>query len=172
MSSGKPTHFHLGSIGFLQVCATTAYVLLFAAGLVVDWGKWRQPPLPMPITVLTVFGVSAIVMVARLIYSRRHGLWANNRLTNEHVSIWSEAFIPERTAAVSLVIFGVMGIPPIRDLYQQDEVTEVLNALLVTGGLLAALITSPQHLPRLVKTVEMHRQALVNAWPANRSPHL
>lgn len=148
----------------MQLVAAAAYLLLAVMGLAQDVMHSGQDPLPMPVTVLAVFAISALVMASRFGYAVRNGLWKADRATNEHVSIWAEAFIPERTTVVSLLIFGVMTIGPLRDLYEQDEVTDVLNALLVTGGLIAALITSPQHLPKLVKVVAEDRKESETPW--------
>lgn len=156
----------------LQMFATVAYFVLFAVGIAMDIEFKDGEPLPMPVTIVVVFGISALVMGGRLGYAVSNGLWATNKVTNKSVSIFSEAFLPERTTVVSLLIFVVISFGPLNDLYQPDEVTDVLNALIVTGGLIAALVTSPQHLPRLVDTVKANRQSLVNAWPASRPPNL
>lgn len=175
MSAGNPAntgYIRRFGVPALQSIATVAYLALFGMGLAMDLAFPDRDPLDMPVTILVVFAISALVMALRLRYAVRSGLWATNQVTNKNVSIFSEAFIPERTTVISLLIFFVMSFGPLDDWYEPDEVTDVLNALIVTGGLIAALITSPQHLPKLVSLVAAERSTVENRYPRNRSPFM
>ncbi|AZT99954.1 hypothetical protein CXR29_03890 [Brevibacterium linens] len=101
------------------------------------------------IATFVILLASAIVMIWRAIYAWKSGLWGR------HISWSVEALKPERTAIVTMgimVVIAAVGV--IGDLNPPagDKSVDVLVALFLTGGLFAALITSPHSLIELAES--------------------
>ncbi|WP_193072813.1 hypothetical protein [Brevibacterium sp. FME37] len=127
----------------LQLLSCTAYAA-FAAGFF-----WVVDHPAEQLATFVILVVSAAVMIWRAAYARQHGLWARSLS-------WSvEALKPERTALVTMgVIFAVaaVGVAGNFSTPSDDKSVGVLVALFLTGGLFAALITSPHNLIELAKS--------------------
>lgn len=126
----------------LQIFSSTAY-LAFTAGFF-----WVAEHPAEQLATFVILVISAVVMIWRAAYARKHGLWKQ-----EHS--WSvEALKPERTALVTMgVIFAVVAVGAIGGFATptDDKSVGVLVALFLTGGLFAALITSPHNLIELAE---------------------
>lgn len=126
----------------LQLCACGAYCAFAGAFFWVVDEPARQ------LATFLILLVSAVVMIWRAVYARRHGLWARDLS-------WSiEALKPERTAIVTMgiiILVATVGVAGDLDTPTEDKSVGVLVALFLTGGLFTALITSPHNLIELAK---------------------
>lgn len=126
----------------VQLCACVAYAAL-AAGFF----YFANHPAEQLATFVILI-VSFVVMVWRAIYARKHGLW------KRHLSWSVEALKPERTAVVTMGIVILVAVVMVAggfDTPSADKNVGVIVALLLTGGLFAALITSPHNLIELAE---------------------
>lgn len=137
----------------LQVGAVVVYAILTVYLLwagVVD-GVWSP--------VLVTSALSLIVMFGRFIWTRDVGFWGKTKhnpggyskaVRDRHLVLWAPAFLPERTAVVSVILLGYLAVfrPEL-----SGVVTTVVG-LLATGGLLAAVVTSPHGLFELQKVLD------------------
>lgn len=117
-------------------------------------GQWS------PVLLVTVF--SLLAMIARLSWAKSKGLCGDkysHSVRKKHLTLWAPAFLPERTAVVPVILVLYLSI-------MKPEVEGVVSAifgLLVTGGLIAAVITSPHTLVQLVDDLD-EAQRKENGW--------
>lgn len=126
----------------LQIVACAVYAAL-AVGFF-----WIVDHPASQLATIVVLVVSLVVMVWRAIYAWRHGLWERN------LSWSAEALKPERTAVVTMGIVLLVVFVSVAggfDTPTADKSVGVIVALFLTGGLFAALITSPHNLIELAE---------------------
>lgn len=126
----------------IQLCACSMYAVL--AGVFF----WIATHPSKQLATFVIIVVSLIVMVWRAIYAHQHGLWKRD------ISWSEEALKPERTAVVTMgivIIVAFVGAAGDFAVPTSDKSVGVLVTLFLTGGLFAALITSPHNLIELAK---------------------
>lgn len=135
----------------LQIAAISAYSLLTIALIFHGFrtGEWS------PVLVVSVF--SLLTMIARTIWTKHHGLWGKKyswEVRKKHLALWAPAFLPERTVAVALVLIGYLALAK----PENSAVVSTVFGLLITGGLVSAVITSPHNLIDVKETLDKAQQ--------------
>ena len=107
--------------------------------------------------VLVVSAFSLLVMIARTIWTAHKGLWGSKysmAIQKKHLTLWAPAFLPERTAAVAIILIAYLAI--LRP--DGGNVVSTVFGLLITGGLVAAVITSPHTIIDLIDTLDQAQE--------------
>src|SRR5699024_12351608 len=76
----------------------------------------------------------------------------------KHLTLWAPAFLPERTAAVAIILIAYLAI--LRP--DGGSVVSTVFGLLITGGLVAAVITSPHAIIDLIDTIDQAQEEARN----------
>lgn len=129
---------------------------------------------PGPLLVTSLF--SLLVMTARLTWTHDAGFWGKSKkngsryaqaVKKKHLQLWSPAFLPERAAAVSLILMAYMSF------FSSDlgGGASTIVGLFTTGALLAAVVTSPHALFDLQKDLDDEQGKHDRAGNASRGDH-
>lgn len=117
--------------------------------------------------VLVVSAFSLLVMIARTIWTSHKGLWSNKysmAVQKKYLTLWAPAFLPERTAAVAVILIAYLAIVN----PEAGSVVSTVFGLLITGGLVAAVITSPHAIIELIDTLDQAQQEEHNWYRPRR----
>lgn len=132
----------------LQLLACAGYLAMAIGYFMIATDPTEQ------LATLVILAVSFFVMASRAVYAWWHGLWKYG------VSWAAEALKPERTAVVTLgivILVAAVGLVGGFDPPKGDNAVGILVALFLTGGLFAALITSPHNLIELAQRKKTSR---------------
>lgn len=93
---------------------------------------------------------TVLVLVGRLLWTYDAGFWGkkpkdartySEAVRTKYLTLWAAAFVPERTVVVTLILLGYLLVDGF-----DSAVAKALIGLFATGGLLAAIVTSPHAL--------------------------